>query len=113
MEYKSKLNSSIPVTHQKGRKGNNISIVSTSTSTCDEHATSKSNTIDYSKLPTYEKMLVHEHDFVHDLVEKGKNKLRCLTCSTYFCEICGNVLDDTLVHTAQSCFEVYKRKDQF
>jgi hypothetical protein len=101
-EYESKLNSSNPVTHQNGRERNNIPIVSTSTSTCDEHATSKSDTVAYGRLPPYEKMLVHEHNFVHDLGEKGKDKLRCLTCSTYYCEICGKVLDDTVVHTAQS-----------
>jgi hypothetical protein len=110
MEYKSNLDSTILVTHEKGRKENNVSVVSTSTSTCDEHE-SKSNTIDYIKLPIYKKMLIHEHYFVHDF--EGKGIVHCLTCSTYFCEICGKVLDDTLIHTDRSCFEVYKQKDHF
>jgi hypothetical protein len=70
---------------------------------------SNSNTIDYNKLPTYEKMLIHEHDFVSVVIEQGKYIVHCLTCSTYFCGICGKVLDGTLIDTDRSCFEVYKR----
>jgi hypothetical protein len=107
MKYKTKLDPSILIGHKK-RTGD-VQVVSTSIGTCEDHVIPKSNMKDYDRPSSYEKTLIHEHDF-SVIVEKRKCIIRCLTCSTYFCEICGKVLDDALIHTDRLCFEMHKQK---
>jgi hypothetical protein len=57
---------------------------------------------------SYEKTLIHEHDFVSVVTEERKRIIRCITCGTCFCEICGKVLNAALLHADQLCFEVDK-----
>jgi hypothetical protein len=99
--YTTKLNSTIPIAHNKVRTGDNMPVVDTSIGTCDAHAISKSNR-------DYEKTLIHEHDFVSVVVQKGI--IRCLSCDAYFCEICGKKLDGQLIHTDRLYVEMQKQK---
>ena len=108
MKYKTKLDPSILIGHKKVRTGD-VQVVSTSIGTCKDHVIPKSHMKDYDEPSSYEKMLIHEHDF-SVIVEKRKCIICCLTCGTYFCEICGKVLDDTLTHTDRLCFEMHKQK---
>jgi hypothetical protein len=41
--------------------------------------------------------LIHEHDFVRITIKKGDCLVRCVTCDSYFCNICGKLLDGTEV----------------
>ena len=47
---------------------------------------------------SYRKEQIHEHDYVHIIVHRENRIVRCLSCDTYFCEICGKILDSPLVH---------------
>jgi hypothetical protein len=39
--------------------------------------------------------LIHEHDFIHVAVKGSSTPLiRCVTCGTYYCELCGKALSD-------------------
>lgn len=108
MKYKTKLDSSILIAHKKVRT-QDVHVVGTSIGTCNDHAISKSNMKHYDGPSSYEKTLIHEHVF-SVVVEKRRRIVRCLTCGTYFCEICGKVLDDVLIHTDRLCFQVHKQK---
>jgi hypothetical protein len=39
--------------------------------------------------------LIHEHDFIQVAV-KGSSapQIRCVTCGTYYCDLCGKALSD-------------------
>jgi hypothetical protein len=84
-------------------------VVGTSIGACDDHAISKSSMKDYDGSSSYEKTLIHEHDF-SVVVEKKKCIIRCLTCVACFCGLCDMVLHDALIHRDRLCFEVCKQK---
>jgi hypothetical protein len=41
-------------------------------------------------------MLSHEHDFASATAAKGTDGalILCITCGTYYCDLCGKVLED-------------------
>ena len=42
----------------------------------------------------FQNELIHEHDFIHIAVKRSSTLIRCVTCSTYYCELCGKALSD-------------------
>ena len=38
-------------------------------------------------------MLIHEHDFVYIVDQRGKCIVSCLSCNARFCKKCGKKLD--------------------
>jgi len=37
---------------------------------------------------------IHEHDFIQIAVKGSSTLIRCVTCGTYYCELCGKALSD-------------------
>jgi hypothetical protein len=38
--------------------------------------------------------LIHEHDFIQVAFKGSDTLIRCVTCGTYYCELCGKELSD-------------------
>lgn len=38
--------------------------------------------------------LIHEHDFIQIAVKGSSTLNRCVTCGTYYCDLCGKALSD-------------------
>jgi hypothetical protein len=36
--------------------------------------------------------LIHEHDYIQIAVKESRTLIRCVTCGTYYCELCGKAL---------------------
>jgi uncharacterized CHY-type Zn-finger protein len=45
-------------------------------------------------------MLIHEHNLVPSTI-KDMICLRCITCGTLYCQLCGNSLDADTTHNHQ------------
>jgi hypothetical protein len=43
---------------------------------------------------TSQNELIHEHDFIQIAVKGSSTLVRCVTCGTYYCELCGKALSD-------------------
>jgi len=37
---------------------------------------------------------IHEHDFIQIPGKGSSTLIRCVTCGTYYCELCGKALSD-------------------
>ena len=107
MKYKTKLDSSILISHKKVRTAE-VHVVGKSIDTCVE-SISNPNMKDYGGMASCEIALIHEHDF-SVVAGKKKSFVCCLTCGVYFCGLCGKVLVDVQIHTDQLCFGVQKQK---
>lgn len=90
------------IIHNMRRSGDSVPLVYTADSRCDEHnydyEIPASNTKDYNKPLSYQETLIHEHSYVPVTDTKRKYVVRCITCSIYFCELCGKALDNPLNH---------------
>jgi hypothetical protein len=49
-----------------------------------------------------ENILIHEHDFITARIKKTKSFLiHCITCSIYYCGLCGKALEDKITNHHQ------------
>ena len=63
----------------------------------------RSNIEDPDVQTSYEKAIIHEHDFC--VIPGIENITRCLTCNVYFCRLCGKRLNHAQIHTDRLVWE--------
>lgn len=42
----------------------------------------------------FQNELIHEHDFIQIAVKGSSTLIRCVTCGTYYCDLCGKALSE-------------------
>ena len=90
-EYKTGFDSTILISSEK------TNLTSNSIAKLFDQTRSKSNIEEPDVQTSYEKALIHEHDF--RVITGIENVTRCLTCNVYFCRLCGKRVNHAEIYT--------------